>query len=30
MCLGKMYDYRTDLWSLGILLYIMFYGSFPF
>lgn len=30
MCLGKMYDYRTDLWSLGILLYLMFYGIFPF
>ena len=30
MCLGEIYDYRTDLWSLGILLYIMYYGSFPF
>ena len=30
MCLGEIYDYRTDLWSLGILLYIMYYGCFPF
>lgn len=30
MCLGRIYDYRTDLWSLGILLYLMYYGCFPF
>ena len=27
---GCMYDYRTDLWSLGILLYVMYYGHLPF
>lgn len=30
MIQGKSYDYRVDIWALGILLYELLHGNAPF
>lgn len=30
MILGKGYSFATDYWSIGVMLYMFFYGYFPF
>eukprot|EP00971_Amphidinium_carterae_P199515 3959717-Amphidinium_carterae.1 len=27
---GKGFDYKTDLWSLGVVVYLLFYGTTPY
>ena len=29
MIMGDMYDHRTDYWSLGVLLYVMIFKTYP-
>merc|ERR1719223_603331 len=28
--IGQSYDYRADVWSFGILLYLLVYGHYPY
>mmetsp|Transcript_19051 Transcript_19051/g.34470 ORF Transcript_19051/g.34470 Transcript_19051/m.34470 type:complete len:539 (+) Transcript_19051:68-1684(+) len=30
MISGKGYDFKTDIWSLGVVVYLLFYGCFPY
>mmetsp|Transcript_5965 Transcript_5965/g.13136 ORF Transcript_5965/g.13136 Transcript_5965/m.13136 type:complete len:525 (+) Transcript_5965:134-1708(+) len=30
MLSGKGYEYKTDVWSLGVIVYLLFYGQYPY
>ena len=30
MVINKSYDYRTDIWALGILLFVLLDGDYPY